>query len=128
MTARRIWFGCLGLALLTVGCAEPEYIDVTGLVTYQGKPVPKGEVTFMPHDKSIADAAGMLNDGSFKLRTKPGKMKVSIEAVRPSGKFDAERKFEIDELYLPERYNEQSELEVEVTHDGDHHFEFHLTE
>jgi hypothetical protein len=119
---------CSLLIAAWAGCSQPEFIDVTGTVTYKGQPVTNGEVRLMPHDKSIANVAGKLVDGKFQLRSKPGKAKVYIQAVRWTGKRDPVENFEITELYIPARYNDKSELEVEVTRDGDNHFEFALTE
>jgi hypothetical protein len=111
------------------GCGKSEFIEVTGTVTYGGKPITDdGEIRFIPHDKSIASVAGKLNGGEFELRSKPGKMKVYIQAVRWTGRWDPVEKCEITELYIPARYNDKSELEIEVTRDGDNHFDFALTE
>jgi hypothetical protein len=55
-------------------------------------------------------------------------MRVEIEAARYTGERDPVEGFLITELYIPARYNKQSELEVEVTPDGENHFEFKLTE
>jgi hypothetical protein len=82
----------------------------------------------MPHDKSIANVGGKLVDGNFKLRSKPGKMKVYIQAVSWTGKWDPVEKCEITEMNIPARYNDKSQLNVEVTRDGDNHFEFALAE
>ena len=37
------------------------------------------------------------------------------------------RGYEITELYIPARYNAESELAVEVTRDGENEFNFNLT-
>jgi hypothetical protein len=110
------------------GCSRSKFVEVTGTVTWNGKPVEVGEVIFAPLDKSIAPAAGRIRGGAYKLLSKPGKVRVEIQAVRKTGKRDPKEGFEITELYIPPRYNEQSELEAEVTADGDNRFDFNLSE
>jgi hypothetical protein len=117
-----------GLAVLAIGCSRSEFVEVTGSVSWQGKPVEIGEIIFAPRNKSVAPVAGRIRGGEYKLLAKPGKVRVEIQAVRKTGKRDPKEGFEITELYIPRRYNEESELEAEVTADGDNRFEFALTE
>jgi len=82
-----------GLGLLAVlGCGGdglPRRYPVSGRVTYQGKPVPKGEVTFSPTRDNGRTAAGNIQgDGSYRLTTMnpgdgalPGRYRVSVTAV-----------------------------------------------
>jgi hypothetical protein len=116
-----------GLAA-AAGCSRSEFVEVTGLVAWKGQPVEIGEIIFTPHDQSLAPAAGRIRGGSYKLLSRPGKMRVSIQAVRKTGKRDPQEGFEITELYIPRRYNEESELVADVTADGDNHFDFKLTD
>jgi len=117
-----------GLVALALGCSRSEFVEVTGSVSWQGKPVEIGEIIFAPLNKSVAPAAGRIRGGKYKLLAKPGKARVEIQAVRKTGQRDPREGFEITELYIPRRYNEESELEAEVTADGDNRFEFALTE
>jgi hypothetical protein len=110
------------------GCSPSEFVEVTGTVSWKGKSVEIGEIIFAPHDQSIAPAAGRIRGGSYNLLSKPGKMRVSIQAVRKTGKRDPQEGFEITELYIPRRFNEESELVAEVTADGDNHFDFKLAD
>jgi hypothetical protein len=114
--------------LVAAGCSRSEFVEVTGAVAWKGKPVEVGEIILTPHDKSIAPTAGRIRGGSYKLLSKPGKMQVSIQAVRKTGQRDPKEGFEITELYIPRRFNEESELTAEVTANGDNHFDFNLTD
>ncbi|WP_422931936.1 hypothetical protein [Singulisphaera sp. PoT] len=63
-------------ALIPVACGPsgPELAKVTGTVTYQGKPVPKGRITFVSTQEGGRNATGELgSDGSYRLQTEnPG--------------------------------------------------------
>lgn len=118
----------IGTLALAAGCSRSEFVEVTGSVTWQGEPVQIGEIIFSPLNKSVAPAGGRIRDGAYKLVARPGKVRVQIQAVRKTGKRDPREGFEITELYIPRRFNDDSELEAEVTADGDNRFEFELTE
>src|SRR5262249_12270439 len=79
------------LALLApVGCGQsgPEKARVSGKVTYQGKPVPKGPIAFIPVAADGRNAPGALrDDGTYTLQTEEsndgaqlGEYKVTISA------------------------------------------------
>jgi hypothetical protein len=60
------------LAGLVCGCGpkeeHPETVPVQGKVTYKGKPVPKGTVTFQP-DAGQPSAGEIQPDGTYQLST-----------------------------------------------------------
>jgi hypothetical protein len=56
--------------LAAAGCSKRfEMGQVTGRVTYQGKPLPEGNVMFVP-DNGFAAAGGINPDGTYRLLTK----------------------------------------------------------
>jgi hypothetical protein len=58
------------LALLGCGRSGPEMARVTGKVTYQGKPVPKGTIAFIAVDSHARNATGAIApDGTYRLQT-----------------------------------------------------------
>jgi hypothetical protein len=121
--------GAWGLSsLLCGGCAESEFVPVNGNVTWNGAPLSDGEVLFIPEEKGLPPGAGRLKDGTFHFMSRPGKMRVDIQAMRKTGKRHPVRGYEITELYIPARYNAESELAVEVTRDGENEFQFDLKE
>jgi hypothetical protein len=123
-----LWVWIIGGGLLMfAGCAHSDLIEVTGQVTFDGKPVETGEIIFHPVDTSLTPAGGRIRGGQYKLLTKPGKMRVDIQAVRKTGKRDPLEGFEITELYIPARYNAETELTADVTREGENRFDFQLT-
>lgn len=79
------------LALVGCGSGGPAMGRVSGTVTYQGKPIPKGTVTFIPTDGTRPSATGTINDGAYTLQTtEPGDgavvggYKVAISDIDPA--------------------------------------------
>jgi hypothetical protein len=116
------------VALACAGCSESELVTVTGKVSWEGAPMPIGEVVFVPTDNRTSPSAGKIEQGAFAFPTKPGTMRVEIQAVRETGEIHPTEGYKITELYVPARYNTESELTAEVTRDGENHFTFDLTE
>jgi hypothetical protein len=88
---RRLCLIALAAGLLVPpGCGPsgPEKASVTGRVTYQGKPVPKGTITFQAVDPKGRNATGEIGpDGTYTLQTETprdgaqlGEYKVTIYA------------------------------------------------
>jgi hypothetical protein len=86
----RPWFAFLG-ALAVLGCADssglPPRSRVSGTVTYNGKPLERGTISFVPADAKGRAAGGSVVDGRFSLTTQdpndgalPGKYRVAIQA------------------------------------------------
>ena len=60
------------VATLPIACGPggPEKASVSGKVTYQGKPVPKGTISFVPVSTTGRSATGAIQpDGSYTLQT-----------------------------------------------------------
>ena len=63
-------------------------LPVSGTVTYKGKPVAKGSVSFVPEDPNVGrPATGTIEDGAYRMTTLtpddgviPGKYRVTIGA------------------------------------------------
>lgn len=84
------WKSALVLSVLCVGCSggsgDPDLAAAKGKVMYQGKPVPKAHVMFIPQKGAMATAT--TNDqGEFVLATKGragavvGEHRVTITAI-----------------------------------------------
>ncbi|TWT34749.1 hypothetical protein [Blastopirellula retiformator] len=81
--------------IASVGCGArgPEMGDVVGSVTYQGKPLPTGTITFMPETAGVPTAyANIKDDGTYEGYTDEfgkgvpvGKHRVMIMAVKENG-------------------------------------------
>jgi len=62
-----------------VGCG-PRFGEVSGEVTYQGKPIPGGMVTFRPQEESMNSVTFVLErDGKFKVQLPVGNVKVCLD-------------------------------------------------
>jgi hypothetical protein len=67
---------------LTPGCGN-SLASVSGEVTYNGEPVGKGYITFLPADGKGPPTAGPIADGHFAVdNLPPGPKIVKIEAVK----------------------------------------------
>jgi hypothetical protein len=120
----------LGLtALLLAGCSSsgPPTYDVSGAVTWNGNPLPQGDILFVPLDGNGVPDAGKIVDGKYGLRVKAGRKKVEIHASR-EGKFDPVEKARAREAFIPKWYNANSILKAEVKPDGENRFDFPLSE
>jgi hypothetical protein len=116
----------LALYLIT-GCApSSEFTEVTGDVLWNGAPMPTGMIVLQPFDPKTPPSGGPIRDGKFQLKTKPGRMRVQIEAVRATNHVDPDTGTKLGEMYIPSRYNTQTELEAEVTAGGNNHVTFEL--
>lgn len=117
---------CL-LAFVASGCGERDgQVPVAGTVTFQGQPVPSGEIIFTPAGQVAASVATKIEAGKYDLRLPEGRQQVRITAYREvPGKFDTSNPGEqtpMVEMYIPPQYNDQTTLEVTVdgvtkTHD-----------
>lgn len=126
--------GCVYLTLAVFvalsGCSGDGKYPVTGTVTWEGEPIPSdhnGHVTFMPTDAAVApDACPIGPDGRYTLRASPGTKKVEILISRPKGKVVQSMGMAAEEMFVPRKYNEETELQVEVKQEPNE-FDFHLT-
>jgi hypothetical protein len=58
----------LALLLVGSGCNNSGLVEVSGRLTYHGKPVPSTRVTFQPDDGSRRSTGVTDDDGNFRLR------------------------------------------------------------
>lgn len=97
--------------------ARREY-PVTGTVKFDGQPVETGSVLFRAVDGDQRGFSGAIQNGNYELKATAGKMKVQITATRIiPGKFqelNPGEKSPVGEMYIPDRYNSQTELTAEV--------------
>jgi hypothetical protein len=125
----------------TVGCGRSDMGRVSGVVTYEGKPVADAVVTFRPQNRPMAigrtDATGRftLNTHSKGDGAVKGVNRVSIMPWSPAPESFPEPGQAIPPLKEPERpdipkkyrQEETSGLEVEVSAGKRNEFTFELT-
>jgi len=79
------FFGGLLICLLVfaVGCQtgkpkSAQYVDVTGKVTYQGKPVTGGQVSFF-NDQGFNNNGVIDENGNYKISSPVGNVKIMVD-------------------------------------------------
>ena len=144
MTDRNPWHTTAALGLLVIiatllaGCDDgrPERAPVSGIVTYQGKPVEGARVTFYCPGARPASASTDA-DGRFTLWTYDpadgavaGTHAVTVVKTKPVEGVDLTDPGRMVDHLLPMRYNnpDTSPLTAEVTFDGENDFRFDLTD
>lgn len=104
--------------LLAVGCGGNGLQSVTGTVTFDGKPIEDGRVTFrqIAGDKKAYSAP--IVKGQYKIECDPGKVSVEVTASRIiPGKFDNSngKPEPVGEMYIPVQYNSATKLTADVS-------------
>jgi hypothetical protein len=116
------WLPMLVCLAAMIGCGpRDDRQPVSGTISWQGKPLAKGVITLYP--KGPGSTVGCdIFDGKFSIDlhkgATPGAYRVQVVAFRPTGKteFDIERnaRVDVEEQYLPSRFNTASKLEAEI--------------
>ena len=126
-------------ALLTaaVGCGTKiKRVDVKGTVKFDGKPIEKGDIRFIPLDKGLEGGmvgGGPIIKGNYEAVGQNGavvgKCRVEITATRlpPGYKQDPNVPFVQEQQYIPEKYNVMSKLDFVVPDKGPVEKDFALT-
>ena len=122
----------ISLCSLLLGCGPsgPETYTATGEVTFDGQPVEEGEIIFRAADGAVGSVEGKILGGRYELETSPGEKRVEITARRTIERASAASSGEPAisfQSYIPERYNEKTELSANVTPAGPNKFDFALT-
>jgi hypothetical protein len=124
------------MLLAPAGCGgAAQRLPIHGTVTYKGQPLAAGTITFTPKADGPLERTmegALITDGKYAIPADkglfPGSYHVSISAVEPSGKPPGgapggpRRSKEL----LPERYNTQSTLSIDVDAKGKREFDFPL--
>jgi hypothetical protein len=124
------WLSLAGpVIILLGGCGRsaPDTYPVWGTVTFDGKPVDKGDILFIPVDRSLGPEGGKIIKGKFSGRSKAGKCRVEISAKKEANA-DTPR-FEGKPIltnYIPARYNADSGLSVDVATGNENSYQFKL--
>jgi hypothetical protein len=98
-------------------------------VTVDGVPAEVGAIAFLPVDGQSATAGGSIEQGRYTAQVPPGKMKVEIRVSKVVGQkklYDTPDSpvQPIMEEVLPAKYNDATELEVEVKlGENEHNFD-----
>ena len=114
-------FAFVASVALVVGCSgDGNYGDVSGTVSYDGKPLEDGLINFLPADGKGQTASGSIKDGKYSVsKVSVGALKVQIRGSKVTGKkkmYDTPDSPEVPIVaeLLPAKYHEKSELTFEV--------------
>jgi hypothetical protein len=121
----------LPVLIAATGCGPtgPKLYPVSGTVSWNGKPLPEGDIIFAPASPGELEDAGKIVAGKFAFQARPGAKKVKIMANRSEGPVDPQMGLAPRVQYIPPQYSsaEKTTLTAEVTENGKNEFEFTLT-
>jgi len=106
-------------ALLLGGCSNDNTAEVTGTVLVDGKPAPRGSVSFIPADGKSPTAGAEIKDGKYSAKVPLGNSKVQIRVPKVVGQKklyptpDSPVQDLLEEV-LPKKYNDETELTLDV--------------
>lgn len=112
-----------------VGCGpqnEIEKVVISGTVTRDGKPMPKGRITFFPIGDTYGPTAGAeILDGKYYVDihggVPVGKHRVAFHEVVVDPNRDPTRPPPmVENNILPKRYHDESKLEITVEPGSEH--------
>ena len=106
------------LPIAVPGCGPQDpRISVQGTVSLDGKPLPSGQVVFIPSGKTLGATGSAIEDGQFRILAYKGLSRVEINSVvlpgPPATDAAGGDPVAVREI-IPQRYNEQSVLSVDV--------------
>jgi hypothetical protein len=110
------------------GPSGPATYPVSGTIKVDGQLLKEGLIVFRDSNSS---AAYQLTDGNYSLRATAGLKQIEITAYRETGRFDRpdpdEPPIPIKEQYIAPKFNVKTELEQEVSPEGENVFDFDVT-
>lgn len=122
----RLWMFLL--LMFSAGCnAGPKPVPIAGEVTFDGHPVQKGRIMFIPVDGTPGRTTGAsITDGRYAITKEDGPLAGGVYAVRILGMQRTGKKIadpmglsaapmEIEENYIPAAYNSRTTLKVVIS-------------
>lgn len=110
-------------SILAAGCggdSGPPTVLVSGQVTLDGQPVEEGQIYFRAQDGGNS-YAGKIENGRYETEVTPGGKRIEIIGHRiVPGKFREDNpgeKTPVREMYIPQKYNRNTTLEIELPAD-----------
>ena len=115
--------------LLTVGCdGSPGLYLVSGTVTFNGNPIPDGYISFVHQDGRTTPRATPIVEGKYAKELPAGPHRVIVEASKFVGAEDKVMGLRPRDDYIPDKYNVETELSLDVKPEAENNFDFHLTD
>ena len=100
--------------------------SVSGEVKFDGQPVERGSIAFIPNDSAQRTATSRIENGKYTLLAPLGTSRVEVLATRDNGPVDKVMGQAPQLQYVPEKYNVESELTADVK-PSDNTLDFDLT-
>lgn len=121
------FLSCFLLILVAcwIGCSDPKGPKIQGTVLFEGRPLVSGELLLRPADGKGPVARAIVQDGKFETQCLSGRRRVEVMAYRETTKDDGVGG-KLQEQYVPEQFNAQSKLEIEVKPSGNSPFTIDL--
>ncbi|HLJ97204.1 MAG TPA: hypothetical protein VKU02_28855 [Gemmataceae bacterium] len=121
MQSARFVFAALFLVVLfgLAGCGDGSMAEVNGTVKVDGQPIEEGTIRFAPVDGKTQTAGGFIKSGHYSVKVPVGVMKVAVSKEKTVGykalyNTPDSPKMPVKKEALPARYNEQTELQLDV--------------
>lgn len=105
----------LTLTLTACGGSKKELYTLTGEVSYQGKRVDQGAITFVPTDSNIPAEGATILDGKYTCDVPKGTLTVQITGSKRIQGKGVDKDLILYEDFIPEKYGVASKLTVTVT-------------
>jgi hypothetical protein len=106
----------LMLALFAASCSSDNtLVAIGGSVTLDGAPLPDGDILFTPANPQFGSEGAKIKDGAYQATVRPGQTKVQIRASRPVPGKKGPMGEQLIEDYIPAKYNDQSNLSIDVS-------------
>ena len=109
----------VGMLTLLVSCGPRDpRVTIQGTVSLDGKPLPGGQVVFIPKNTAIRAEGAAVRDGGFTIRVHKGPHRVEINAAaaeqRNVGPNAPPEAGVVTRSVIPPRFNEKSTLTFDV--------------
>ena len=111
---------CVLLLISFSGCSDGKLV-LKGKVTFDGNPVDRGSITFMPINGAGPTDGCDITKGAYSLTLVPGNYKVSITGyevietrIIPKDEPGAGQEEEVTKQYIPAKYNAKSTLTLDL--------------
>jgi hypothetical protein len=119
------------VATLVAGCAKSNIGVVTGTITVDGAPAKSGSIAYFPVNRKSSTAGAEIVDGRYTAKVPLGTSIVEVRVPKVLGQKklyntpDSPLKQILAES-LPPKYNDQTELTLDVQ-PGENHQDYQLT-
>ncbi len=122
---------CLIVLSAVCGCgeSEPPKFDISGTVSFTGKPIANGTVTFEDSATGVAETFSIQKDGTYVATVPEGNYGVSVQPplVTIADTATTQGGDEIKKVdYIPNRYWSSFESGLSVSVSADSTFDIHM--